>query len=154
MSCKAIEKPVDKVAYFVDTYANYNDHELGFAVLDFLRANSVEVILPKQLPAPLPAIVYGDLRRARRDLSYSVKHLAKAVPYQAGATPRLRIRPQYGSAESATYVSGMSIRSPLQGFGLIRPFYPGRWACCPKYLFRQHARCPGLVWRRPCGARE
>jgi len=78
-SCKPIEKPVDKVAYFVDTYANYNDHELGFAVLDVLRANDIEVILPKQLPAPLPAIVYGNVRRARRDLSYSVKHLAKTV---------------------------------------------------------------------------
>jgi Fe-S oxidoreductase len=73
------EKPIDKVAYFVDTYANYNDHELGFAVLDVLRANEIEVILPKQLPAPLPAIVYGDVKTARKDLAYSVKHLAKAV---------------------------------------------------------------------------
>jgi anaerobic glycerol-3-phosphate dehydrogenase C subunit len=76
---KAIEAPIDKVAYFVDTYANYNDHELGFAVIDVLRHNDIEVILPKQLPAPLPAIVYGNVKRARKDLSYSVKHLAKAV---------------------------------------------------------------------------
>jgi Fe-S oxidoreductase len=74
-----IEKPIDKVAYFVDTYANYNDHTLGFAVIDVLRHNDIEVILPKQLPAPLPAIVYGDVKRARRDLAYSVRHLAKAV---------------------------------------------------------------------------
>jgi Fe-S oxidoreductase len=74
-----IEKPVDKVAYFVDTYANYNDHELGFAVLEVLRHNDIEVILPKQRPVPLPAIVYGNVKRARRDLAYSVKHLAKAV---------------------------------------------------------------------------
>ncbi len=78
-ACEPIEKPIDKVAYFVDTYANYNDHELGFAVLDVLRANEIEVILPKQLPAPLPAIVYGDVKTARKDLDYSVKHLAKAV---------------------------------------------------------------------------
>jgi len=78
-ACKPIEKPIDKVAYFVDTFANYNDHELGFAVLDVLRHNDIEVVLPKQRPAPLPAIVYGDVRRARRDLAYSVKHLAKAV---------------------------------------------------------------------------
>jgi Fe-S oxidoreductase len=78
-SCKPIEKPVDKVAYFVDTYANYNDHELSFAVLDVLRANSIEVVLPKQRPVPLPAICYGDVRTAKRDLAYSVKHLAKAV---------------------------------------------------------------------------
>jgi FAD/FMN-containing dehydrogenase/Fe-S oxidoreductase len=78
-ACEPIDQPVDKVAYFVDTYANYNDHELGFAVLEVLRANGIEVILPKQRPAPLPAIVYGDVKRARRDLSYNVKHLARAV---------------------------------------------------------------------------
>ncbi len=78
-ACEPIEKPIDKVAYFVDTYANYNDHELGFAVLDVLRTNGIEVILPKQLPAPLPAIVYGDVKTARKELTYSVKHLAKAV---------------------------------------------------------------------------
>ena len=78
-SCEPIEKPIDKVAYFVDTYANYNDHELGFAVLDVLRQNNIEVILPNQLPAPLPAIVYGDTNKARKDLAYNVKHLAEAV---------------------------------------------------------------------------
>jgi len=78
-SCEPIEKPVDKVAYFVDTYANYNDHELGFAVLDVLRHNNIEVILPKQLPAPLPAMVYGDAGKARKDLTYNVRHLAQAV---------------------------------------------------------------------------
>jgi FAD/FMN-containing dehydrogenase/Fe-S oxidoreductase len=74
-----IEKPVDKAAYFVDTYANYNDHELGFAVLEVLRHNDIDVILPKQMPVPLPAIVYGNVKRARKDLAYSVKYLAEAV---------------------------------------------------------------------------
>jgi FAD/FMN-containing dehydrogenase/Fe-S oxidoreductase len=78
-SCAPIEKPIDKVAYFVDTYANYNDHELGFAVLEVLVRNDIQVILPKQRPAPLPAIVYGDVKTARRDLRYIVKHLSKAV---------------------------------------------------------------------------
>jgi len=77
--CQPILKPIDRVAYFVDTYANYNDHELGFAVVDVLRANEIEVILPKQRPVPLPAICYGDVKTARRDLAYNVKHLAKAV---------------------------------------------------------------------------
>jgi Fe-S oxidoreductase len=78
-SCAPIEKPIDKVAYFADTYANYNDHELGFAVLEVLVHNSIEVVLPRQRPTPLPAIVYGDVKTARRDLAYSVRHLAKAV---------------------------------------------------------------------------
>jgi Fe-S oxidoreductase len=78
-ACEPIEKLIDKVAYFVDTHANYKDHELGFAVLDVLRTNGIEVTLPKQLPAPLPAIVYGDVKTARKDLAYNVKHLAEAV---------------------------------------------------------------------------
>jgi len=78
-ACEPIEKLIDKVAYFVDTYANYKDHELGFAVVDVLRTNGIEVVLPKQLPAPLSAIVYGDVKTARKDLAYNVKHLAKAV---------------------------------------------------------------------------
>ncbi len=74
-----VAEPLDRVAYFVDTYANYNDHELGFAVLEVLRHNDIEVILPKQLPAPLPSIVYGDYKRAKSDLAYSVRRLASAV---------------------------------------------------------------------------
>lgn len=71
--------PVEKVVYFVDSYANSNDHELGLAVLDVLRHNDVEVIVPRQRPAPLPAIVYGDVKTARRDLAYNVGHLAEAA---------------------------------------------------------------------------
>ena len=78
-SYEPIEKPIDKVAYFVDTYANYNDHALGFAVLEVLRHNNIEVILPNQRPAPLPAMVYGDTKKAGKDLSYNVRHLAEAV---------------------------------------------------------------------------
>ncbi len=72
-------RPVDRVAYFVDSYANSNDHELGYAVIDVLAYNGVEVRLPNQRPAPLPAIVYGDVKTARRDLAYNVRHLAEAA---------------------------------------------------------------------------
>ncbi|MDI9431787.1 MAG: anaerobic glycerol-3-phosphate dehydrogenase subunit C [Planctomycetota bacterium] len=73
------DTPVDKVVYFVDSYANANDHELGYAVLDVLRHNDVEVMVPRQRPAPLPAIVYGDIKTARRDLAYNVETLAEAA---------------------------------------------------------------------------
>ncbi|MHB0945704.1 MAG: anaerobic glycerol-3-phosphate dehydrogenase subunit C [Sedimentisphaerales bacterium] len=75
----AIKNPLDKVAYFTDTYVNYNDHELGFAVINFLRANNIEVIVPAQRPAPLPAVVYGDIATSRKDLQYNVEQLAKAI---------------------------------------------------------------------------
>jgi Fe-S oxidoreductase len=74
-----LENPVDKVAYFTDTFVNYNDHELGFAAVKFLRANNIEVVVPAQRPAPLPAVVYGDVKTSRKDLQYNVENLAKAV---------------------------------------------------------------------------
>ena len=74
-----IENPVDHVCYFTDTYVNSNDHELGFDVLDVLRANDIDVVLPAQRPAPLPAICYGDTKRARKDLELNVRHLAPWV---------------------------------------------------------------------------
>ncbi len=72
---RPISNPVDRVVYFVDTYANYNDHELGYAVLDVLAANGIAVELPAQRPAPLPAICYGDTRRVRRDFNAIVDGL-------------------------------------------------------------------------------
>ncbi|MGB8226598.1 MAG: anaerobic glycerol-3-phosphate dehydrogenase subunit C [Sedimentisphaerales bacterium] len=74
-----LENPVDKVAYFTDTFVNYNDHELGFAVIKFLRLNNIDVIIPKQRPAPLPAVVYGDIKTSKKDLEYNVKYLSEAV---------------------------------------------------------------------------
>ncbi|MBN1359152.1 MAG: anaerobic glycerol-3-phosphate dehydrogenase subunit C [Sedimentisphaerales bacterium] len=133
-SREPLASPVDKVVYFVDTYANYNDHALGFAVLDVLRHNDVEVILPKQRPAPLPAIVYGDVKTARRDLSYSVTHLAEAI--RAGyrvvcsePSAALCLREElrhYVGGEDATLVSQntvelMNYLSKLREEGKLKP---------------------------------
>ena len=74
-----VDNPIDKVAYFVDSLANFNDHELGFAVVKTLRHNNIDVILPGQLPAPMPAMAYGDVKTARTDLNYSVGQLADVV---------------------------------------------------------------------------
>jgi Fe-S oxidoreductase len=74
-----LENPVEKVAYFTDTFVNYNDHELGFAVIKFLRHNNIDVIIPKQRPAPLPAVVYGDITTSKKDLEYNVRYLSEAV---------------------------------------------------------------------------
>jgi len=74
-----VAAPVDRVVYLVDTYANYYDHSVGLAVLKVLRANNIEVVLPSQRSVPLPTIYYGDVRRAKRDLAYLVRHLAPWV---------------------------------------------------------------------------
>ncbi|RKY09494.1 MAG: hypothetical protein DRP66_02105 [Planctomycetota bacterium] len=74
-----VDNPVDKAAFFVDSLANFNDHELGFAVVKTLRQNDIDVILPGQLPAPMPAMAYGDVKTARADIAYSVGRLADVV---------------------------------------------------------------------------
>jgi anaerobic glycerol-3-phosphate dehydrogenase C subunit len=74
-----LDNPIDKVVYFTDTFVNYNDHELGFAVIKFLRHNNIDVIVPKQRPAPLPGVVYGDVKTSRKDLQYNVAHLSGFV---------------------------------------------------------------------------
>jgi anaerobic glycerol-3-phosphate dehydrogenase C subunit len=74
-----LENTIDKVAYFVDSYAGYNDHELGFAVIKTLLGNNIEVVIPSQRPVPLPAIAYGDMRTVKKDLTYIVDSFASYV---------------------------------------------------------------------------
>ena len=74
-----IADPIDKVAYFVDLYANYNDHELARAVVEVLRHNEVEVMVPPQWGVCMPAISYGDLKLAKKSIEFNVSHLAQAV---------------------------------------------------------------------------
>ncbi len=74
-----LEYAQDSVVYFVDSYAGFNDHSLGWAVLKVLRKNNVEVVVPDQRPAPVPAMVYGDVGTASRDLEYSIKSIAPWV---------------------------------------------------------------------------
>ncbi len=78
-SLPKIENSVDKAAYFTDTFVNFNDHQLGFAVIKFLRHNNIDVIVPQQRPAPLPAIVYGDIRTSKRDFQYNVEYLSEVA---------------------------------------------------------------------------
>jgi FAD/FMN-containing dehydrogenase/Fe-S oxidoreductase len=73
-----IANPVDKVVYFADSYARYNDHDLGLATIKVLRTLGVDVVVPPQRPAPMPAYVYGNLSRARNDMQYN---LAQLEPY-------------------------------------------------------------------------
>lgn len=74
-----VEYPQDSVVYFVDSYAGVNDHSLGWAVLKVLRKNNIEVVVPDQRPAPVAAMVYGDVGTARKDLEYSIKSIAPWV---------------------------------------------------------------------------
>jgi len=74
-----VSNPQDKVAYFVDLYASYNDHELGRAAVDVLRHNNIDVIIPQQMGVSMPAISYGAIDYARQAVEYNLSNMAQAV---------------------------------------------------------------------------
>ncbi len=78
-SLPELAAPQAKVAYFVDLYANFNDHQLGRAVVDILHHNNIEVTVPPQMGVSMPAITYGAIKTAKKAIAYNVDYLARAV---------------------------------------------------------------------------
>lgn len=69
-----------KVAYFVDVYANYHDPQLAEALVAVLEHNGVDVYVPlTQKQAAMPAIARGSLDYARTVAQHNVAVLAEAV---------------------------------------------------------------------------
>jgi len=70
----------NKVAYFVDLYANYHDPQLAEALVAVLEHNGIEVYVPPvQRPAGMPSIASGALDHARRLARRNTSTLAEAV---------------------------------------------------------------------------
>jgi Fe-S oxidoreductase len=70
----------NKVAFFVDLYANYHDPQLAEALVAVLEHNGVEVYVPpRQQPAGMPSIAAGALDHARRLARRNTMALAEAV---------------------------------------------------------------------------
>ncbi len=77
---RPIRHRAQKVLYFVDTYANYFDPQLGEALVAVLEHNGVGVYVhPSQKPAGMPSIAFGALDRARFLAEHNVVILAEAV---------------------------------------------------------------------------
>ncbi len=69
-----------KVLYFVDTYANYHDPQIGEALVAILEHNGIAVYVhPGQLPSGMALITAGALDRSRQVARHNVGLLAEAV---------------------------------------------------------------------------
>lgn len=69
-----------KIAYFVDSYVNHHDPQLGEALLAILKHNNVAIYVPpKQKQAGATAIAYGDLDFARKLAHHNTAILAETV---------------------------------------------------------------------------
>lgn len=69
-----------KLAYFVDTFANYNDPLIGEATVAVLQHHGFEVHVPRyQRGSGMAAVSYGDLDTAREYARHNVRILADLV---------------------------------------------------------------------------
>jgi FAD/FMN-containing dehydrogenase/Fe-S oxidoreductase len=70
----------EKIVYFVDTYANHFDTQLGDALVAVMRHNGVAVYVRQdQLHAGMPMIAVGALEPAREVAAQNVAMLAESV---------------------------------------------------------------------------
>ena len=69
-----------KVLYFVDTFANYHDPQLGRALVAVLQHNHVGVFVhPEQLASGMPMIAMGAVEPARRIAAANIRLLAESI---------------------------------------------------------------------------
>jgi Fe-S oxidoreductase len=73
-------EPGPRVVYFVDIFANHFDQELAESAVALLRHAGVNVYVPRrQQGCGMPALVAGDLDRARALLAANLRVLGEAV---------------------------------------------------------------------------
>ncbi len=68
-----------KVAYFVDSFANYNNTEIGKGVIGVLEARGCAVEVPEQVGTGMPAFLYGNLKKTAKAAEFNVRSLARLV---------------------------------------------------------------------------
>jgi iron-sulfur cluster protein len=64
-----------RVVYFVDLYANYNDPELAKAALAVMEGAGIRVEVPPQKSIGMPYMSYGELEKATEFARYNVSKL-------------------------------------------------------------------------------
>ncbi|MCE7733489.1 MAG: anaerobic glycerol-3-phosphate dehydrogenase subunit C [Candidatus Heimdallarchaeota archaeon] len=73
-----LKESVRKVAYFVGCTANRTNPNIGKSLIKVLEANNIEVVVPDQKCGGLPMFAYGNVKRAKKYINYSI---AKFMPY-------------------------------------------------------------------------
>lgn len=73
------EKFKRKMVYFHGCYVNYNDHDLGKAVIEVLNALGIGVIITREKCCGVPLIANSYFEKARKLASHNIKTLGGAV---------------------------------------------------------------------------
>jgi len=69
----------EKVVYFHGCYVNYNDHDLGRAVLAVLNAMNFGVVITNEKCCGVPLIAGGYITRAKKNARFNIHSLARAA---------------------------------------------------------------------------
>ncbi|MEM2909520.1 MAG: FAD-linked oxidase C-terminal domain-containing protein [Nitrososphaerota archaeon] len=90
-----------RAVFFYDTYINYNDPELGMAIVKILELNGFRVLVPPQLSSGLPAINEGAPSIGRKIAEFNVTNLA---PYARSGVPIVCFSPAASLALKHEYL--------------------------------------------------
>jgi len=74
-----VSDPIDKVVLFHDMYTRYNDSGLNLLAIKVLARLNVQVETLPLASAGMPAVVYGNLKLARKTIAASAGHLARFI---------------------------------------------------------------------------
>lgn len=88
--------------FFYDTYLNYNNPELGIAIVKILEKSGVKTIVPTQKSSGLPALVEGAPEIGRKMAEYNVSSLA---PYVKKGLPIICFSPSAGITLRMEYLN-------------------------------------------------
>jgi iron-sulfur cluster protein len=78
------------LVYFVDTYANLNNSEIGKATFSILTRCGYKVLLPPQRGSGMPAFLYGELPLLKETAEFNVNSL---LPYARQGIPIVATEP-------------------------------------------------------------
>jgi len=81
---KRKSKGEKQVVYFSDVFTNYNDSDLGQAVVEVLEKNNYYVIYPAQKGCGMPMLAYGDEKGFKQIKEFNVTSL---YPYAQNGIP-------------------------------------------------------------------
>jgi len=65
----------EKLIYFVDTYSNYFNPNISSSLINILRHNGFETILPKQKESGIVGLCYGNLKVSKNIAAYNINNL-------------------------------------------------------------------------------
>lgn len=90
----------ERVAYFTDSYAEFNNPAIARAVVSVLEKNGVAVSVPAQRSSGMPLMTYGSFPEALETIKHNVRSLSQAVRegdriLTAEPTAALALREEY-----------------------------------------------------------